>query len=413
MTDREICEISSTLGDSFPAKPNAFMPWTRVVLLMLKAVRMGELHLQTPNGQLHIIKGAEPGPKAHLLLRSDAVCRHLLLGGDLRFGEDYMDGAWDTPDLTALLAFGAANRNALAKALDGTRLGRFMKTLGHFSNRNTKSGSRRNIAHHYDIGNAFYGKWLDPSMTYSSAVFEPGEEDLEPAQRRKYRRIADMLQLEPGQTVLEIGCGWGGFASVAAREYGARVVGLTLSQEQHDYATERAKREGIADKVSIELCDYRDVDGRFDHIASIEMFEAVGEQYWPVFFDQVKARLTDTGRAAMQIITINDRDFEAYRRNPDFIQKYIFPGGMLPSEARLTDHFDASGLECVANDGFGIDYARTLAIWRERFLARWPEIAPLGFDERFRRMWEYYLCYCEGGFRAGLIDVRQIALKHA
>jgi cyclopropane-fatty-acyl-phospholipid synthase len=250
-------------------------------------------------------------------------------------------------------------------------------------------------------------------MTYSSAVFESGEEDLEPAQRRKYRRIADMLHLEQGQTILEIGCGWGGFASVAAREYGARVVGLTLSQEQHDYAIERAKREGISDKVSIQLCDYRDVDGRFDHIASIEMFEAVGEQYWPVFFDQVKARLTETGRAALQIITINDKDFGSYRRNPDFIQKYIFPGGMLPSVNRLARQFDASGLRCVANDGFGMDYARTLAIWRERFLARWPEIAPLGFDERFRRMWEYYLCYCEGGFRAGLIDVRQIALKQA
>lgn len=392
---------------------DGFMPWTRALLVMLKAVRAGELTVHAPNGRTYRFGGAESGPDAELTLGSDAVARRLLLGGDVRFAEDYMDGIWETPDLASLIEFAASNRRSIHRAISGTPLGRLVKSVRHFANRNTRSGSRRNIAHHYDIGNAFYGKWLDPSMTYSSAVFDPGVEDLEPAQRRKYRRIADMLRLEAGQTVLEIGCGWGGFASVAAREYGAKIVGLTLSQEQHDYAIERAKREGIADKVSIQLCDYRDIDGRYDHVASIEMFEAVGEKFWPTFFEQVKARLTDTGHAALQIITINDDGFDAYRRNPDFIQKYIFPGGMLPSVQRLTEQFGRVGLECVANDGFGTHYARTLAIWRRRFLESWAEISPLGFDDKFRRMWEYYLCYCEGGFRSGHIDVRQFALKHA
>jgi cyclopropane-fatty-acyl-phospholipid synthase len=413
MTDQKTADYPLPMTGLRPKRTDMLMPWTRALLIMLRAVRIGTLTVHAPNGESYRFEGQTPGPHAEVRLSTDDVSRKLLLGGDVRFGEAYMEGGWDTPDLPALIEFGAQNQRALSRAIDGTRIGRFFKSLQHFANRNTKRGSRRNIAHHYDIGNAFYGKWLDPSMTYSAAVFEAGEEDLEPAQRRKYRRIADMLRLEPGQTVLEIGCGWGGFASVAAREYGARVVGLTLSQEQHDYAIERAKREGISDKVSIQLCDYRDVDGRFDHIASIEMFEAVGEKYWPTFFDQVRARLTDTGHAAMQIITIDDEGFETYRRNPDFIQKYIFPGGMLPSVGKLTEHIEASGLECFANDGFGSHYARTLAMWRERFHARWHEIAPLGFDERFRRMWDYYLCYCEGGFRAGHIDVRQIALKHA
>ncbi|WP_420405337.1 class I SAM-dependent methyltransferase [Nisaea sp.] len=413
MTDHEMADYPLPAAGLRPHRTDPFMPWTRAVLVMLRAVRVGELTVHAPNGESYCFRGPDVGPRAEVRLGSDAVSRKLLLGGDVRFGEAYMDGNWETPDLPALIEFGAANRRALSRAIDGTSFVRLVKSVQHFTNRNTKRGSRRNIAHHYDIGNAFYGKWLDPSMTYSAAVFDCGEEELEAAQRRKYRRIADMLRLEPGQTVLEIGCGWGGFASVAARDYGARVVGLTLSQEQHDYAIERAKREGIADKVSIQLCDYRDIDGRYDHIASIEMFEAVGEKYWPAFFDQVRSRLTDTGHAALQIITIDDADFEDYRRNPDFIQKYIFPGGMLPSVSKLKEQFRASGLECVADDGFGSHYARTLAMWRERFHARWHEIAPLGFDERFRRMWDYYLCYCEGGFRAGNIDVRQIALKHA
>jgi cyclopropane-fatty-acyl-phospholipid synthase len=285
---------------------------------------------------------------------------------------------------------------------------RLLQVLRHRLNRNTRSGARRNIHAHYDLGNHFYEAWLDRTMTYSSAVFAPGDNDLASAQTRKYRTLAEALDLKPNHHVLEIGCGWGGFATFAAKEIGCRVTGLTISPSQAAYAREHIAQTGLAERVEIKLQDYRDERGSYDRIASIEMFEAVGEAYWPVFFRTLVERLKAGGRAGLQVITIRQESFEVYRREIDFIRHYIFPGGMLPTLDTMQTLGNRVGLTLQRERAFGLDYARTLVQWRERFRAAWPEIRPLGFDERFRRLWEYYLAYCEAGFRTGNIDVRQM-----
>ena len=386
---------------------------TRVAFLVLRQLRRGTLVVELCDGQRFEFVGPEKGPSAEVRLTQPSVARKLLLGGDLAFAESYMAGECDTPDLGALTELFALNLNDLNQAIEGRWFGRLIRRARHFGRRNSKFGSRRNISHHYDIGNGFYARWLDPTMSYSAAIFDSPDEDLSQAQWRKYRRLAELLDLQPGQTVLEIGCGWGEFARLLAREYSVKVVGITLSTEQCQEAKRRIAKDGLVDKVEIRLQDYRDVSETYDRIASIEMLEAVGESYWPVYFEKLHRCLARGGRAALQVITINDAGYESYRRNPDFIQKYIFPGGMLPSPSRLTNQFQAAGLTPFADDGFGDHYARTLAIWRRKFLESWPSILDSGFDDRFRRMWEYYLAYCEGGFLAGHIDVRQIGLKHA
>jgi cyclopropane-fatty-acyl-phospholipid synthase len=295
--------------------------------------------------------------------------------------------------------------------LSGRPLARFWQIVRHVLNRNTKAGSRKNIHAHYDLGNRFYSAWLDGSMTYSAAIYEPGDNDLAAAQERKYRALADKIAARPGHHILEIGCGWGGFAEFAAREIGCKVTGLTISKEQFDFATERMARAGLSDKVTIKLLDYRDETGQYDAIASIEMFEAVGESYWPTYFQQLRDRLKPGGRAGLQVITIREDSFPFYKREIDFIRAYIFPGGMLPTPTHMRDLGAKFGLPMVGERIFGQDYARTLADWRDRFRAAWPDLTPLGFDERFRRMWEYYLAYCEAGFRSGNIDVRQMVFS--
>jgi cyclopropane-fatty-acyl-phospholipid synthase len=284
------------------------------------------------------------------------------------------------------------------------------RRLWHALNANTRRGSKRNIAAHYDLGNNFYSRWLDATMTYSCALFARPETDLAEAQRAKYGAIADKLALAPGRRVLEIGCGWGGFASFAARERQANVTAITISREQLDFVRARIQREGLGERVDARLVDYRDLQGKFDAVASIEMFEAVGEKYWPAFFDKVASSLEPGGRAALQIITIADRWFEGYRKGVDFIQRYIFPGGMLPSPGALAREAARAGLKIDRQEFYGQHYAHTLGLWHERFRAAWPEIAPLGFDLRFRRMWEFYLAYCQAGFRSGSIDLTQLAL---
>jgi cyclopropane-fatty-acyl-phospholipid synthase len=281
----------------------------------------------------------------------------------------------------------------------------------HWLNRNTRKGSRKNISAHYDLGNAFYKEWLDPTMTYSSALFSTGAHDLESAQTAKYRTLALDLGIGPKDHVLEIGCGWGGFAEFAARDIGCRVTGLTISREQHDFAVARMAKAGLSDKVEIKLQDYRDETGKYDRIASIEMFEAVGEEYWPVFFGKVKDCLKAGGTAGMQIITINESAYPTYRKRPDFIQRYVFPGGMLPTPAILKSLGAEQGLSYLRERVFAQDYARTLAEWRKRFWGSWEKINPLGFDDRFKKLWEFYLHYCEAGFRAEYIDVRQVIYK--
>ena len=373
----------------------------------------GALNVHLPDGRRLRFEGREPGIEATLVLRDYRFARRLALSGDLGLAEAYLRGEWDTPDLTAFLHLFAANHQLVATLLPDKPLVRLWQVLRHAVNRNTRRGARRNIHAHYDLGNEFYATWLDRTMTYSAALFAPGDTDLARAQLRKYRAIAEAAELRPDHHVLEIGCGWGGFAEFAARDIGCRVTGLTISREQYDFARSRFAKAGLTDRVEIKLLDYRDETGLFDRIVSIEMFEAVGEAFWPAFFGQLRDRLAAGGRAAVQVITIREENFDRYRREIDFIRRYIFPGGMLPSPRVMRDLGARFGLPLSGETIFGHDYAATLAAWRERFQAAWPQLGPLGFDERFRRMWEYYFAYCEAGFRSGNIDVRQMVFAKA
>jgi len=306
-----------------------------------------------------------------------------------------------------------ANFDRIGRLLSGNPLFRLINAVSHALNRNSKTGSRRNIHAHYDLGDDFYRLWLDPGLNYSSALFTAPGQDLAVAQRNKHAALARSMDLKRGQSVLEIGCGWGGFAEFAAREYDADVTAITISRAQHDYAASRIQAAGLGEKVKIAFCDYRDVEGQFDRVASIEMFEAVGEAYWPAYFNTVHDRLVPGGQAGLQIITIQDELFDGYRARPDFIQLHIFPGGLLPSEARLRQETDRAGLAWRDLRRFGQDYADTLAAWAKQYHARLPEIRAQGFDARFDRLWRYYLGYCEAGFRTGRTDVIQLGLSKA
>jgi cyclopropane-fatty-acyl-phospholipid synthase len=361
-----------------------------------------------PDGRTLRLGGMEPGPAAAMTLYNYGFASRLLNGGDIGIAEAYLHGEWDTPDLTQFLYLFCVNHDLIQAMLGDKPLMRFVQIVRHWFNRNTRRQARRNIYAHYDIGNAFYSAWLDPSMTYSSGLFEDHTSDLTAAQNNKYRRLAEAIDVQPGQKLLEIGCGWGGFAEFAARAFGAKVVGLTISKEQRDFAQKRIRDAGLNEKVEIRLQDYRDEHDRYDRIASIEMIEAVGEQFWPKYFFQLRDRLLPGGLAGIQAITIQDSLFQTYRREVDFIQRYVFPGGMLPSPQILKSLGERFGVPVIRERIFGQDYAKTLAIWRSNFRAAWPNLMPAGFDDRFRRLWEYYLAYCEAGFLSGNIDVRQV-----
>jgi cyclopropane-fatty-acyl-phospholipid synthase len=326
--------------------------------------------------------------------------------------EAYIDGLWESPDVSGVMRLATANEAEWLETLRGRPLLRLANRVLHLLRPNSRRGARRNIIDHYDLGNEFYAAWLDQGMTYSSALFTAPDQTLEQAQAEKMHALCRALDLRPGMQVLEIGCGWGGFAEVAARDYGARVTGLTLSPSQLELARKRIADAGLADRVELRLQDYRDVQGQFDRIASIEMFEAVGERYWPVYFEVLNARLRPGGLAGLQTIALADHLWADYRRGADFIQRHVFPGGMLPTVGKLHEHARAAGLEWRGDRWFGVDYAETLARWQTRFQACWPRIAasPGGFDAQFKRLWEYYLAYCETGFRAGWTDVGQIVL---
>jgi len=370
----------------------------------------GRLAFVLPSGRTLQIEGKKSGPDARLIVRDFRFVSRVLAAGDIGFGEGFMAGEWDTPDLSALLEAFTANLDRLTRLMDGNFFVRGVNSLLHSLNRNNKRGSRRNILAHYDLGNAFYSRWLDPSMTYSSARYERPGQSLSEAQRNKYASLARQIGLGPDNHVLEIGCGWGGFAEFAAGEVGAKVTGITISPSQFEFARKRLFEQGLADKADIRLVDYRDVEGRFDRVASIEMFEAVGEEYWPLYFQKIHEVLSPGGRAGLQIITIRDELFEGYRSRADFIQKYIFPGGMLPSETRLRQETDRAGLEWSDIVRFGQNYADTLAEWASRFEGAWDDIKGLGFDEKFRRLWRFYLSYCEAGFRTERTNVVQLSL---
>ena len=381
--------------------------------LMAKNWGVGSLEVDLPGGRKLAITGPKPGPHGGLIVKDYRFMRRCLSSGAIGFAEGFMAGEWDTPDLPALLEVFSLNFDRIARLVEGNAFMRTVNRFLHDRNRNTRKGSRHNIHAHYDLGNGFYSQWLDSTMSYSSAVYASPATPLHEAQEAKYAALAQGMGLETGHHVLEIGCGWGGFAEYAASKVGARVTGVTISQAQYDFAKKRLFDQGLAERADIKLIDYRDVDGRFDRIASIEMFEAVGQEFWPAYFSQVNSLLQPGGRAGLQIITIKDELFDDYSRNADFIQTYIFPGGMLPSEARLRQEIGRAGLAWQSVSRFGHDYARTLNQWADRFQQAWTAIQPLGFDERFRRLWLFYLGYCEAGFRTGRTDVVQLTLGKA
>jgi cyclopropane-fatty-acyl-phospholipid synthase len=383
---------------------------THFVLKALDRLTIGCLTLHLPDGTVRRFGNLSDPREAVLEVRDGRFFRRVLLDGDIGFAEAYMEGYCDSPDLPRLISLLAENQQALGKIAHSNAMHNLALKLLHRWRQNSRAGSKRNIHAHYDLGNCFYGLWLDPTMSYSSALFGGETRSLEAAQAAKYERVLTQLGARQGDTILEIGCGWGGFAEVAARR-GMRVTGITISREQLDYARARLERAGLADRVDLQFRDYRDIEGKYDHIVSIEMIEAVGERYWPDYFAVLKRHIAPGGSALVQAIVIADDFFEGYRSRPDFIQTYIFPGGMLLSPQRLGEQCRRAGLKIAELYSFGLDYAHTLETWLGRFDAASDQVGRLGFDERFRRMWRYYLAYCAAGFSTRRTDVLQAHFK--
>jgi cyclopropane-fatty-acyl-phospholipid synthase len=378
-----------------------------MALKLLRRMRHGVLQLDLPDGRS--LCCGEGQHTATAALKTWTPLAAAMKTGDIGLGESFIDGDWSTDDLPGLIELFIRNRHEFDALIYGGRCSGLWYRLRHLLRRNTRSGSRRNIRAHYDLGNDFYRLWLDPSMTYSSALFAKEGASLQEAQTLKYRRILDELKVAANDSVLEIGCGWGGFAEIAARERQAKVTALTLSEAQLCFARRRLADAGMA--VDLRLCDYRDMHGRFDAITSIEMLEAVGERWWPDYFACLSRNLKPVGRACVQTIVIADDLFERYRKGTDFIQQYIFPGGMLPSPSAFRRAAERAGLRVAQAFRFGHDYARTLREWRRAFHVQAAQVRLLGFDECFVRAWEFYLAYCEAGFRAGSLDVVQFTLE--
>lgn len=389
------------------ATPVAVPRKAAMILRLLERLETGSLALDLPDGSRRTVGRGEPS--ASISVSDWAVFEDALRRGDVGFAEGWIDGRWSTDSLSRLLSLLVINRRELESAIYGTWWGQLFDRLRHLLRANTRAGSRRNIHAHYDLGNAFYQLWLDPSMTYSSGLFEgDSTRSLEDAQHAKNRRLLDELSLPSGASVLEIGCGWGGFAEAAASR-GLHVTGLTLSTEQLAHARERLSRTAHG-QARFVLRDYRDETGVYDGIASVEMFEAVGERYWQAWFKSVARCLRPGGRAAIQTITIDEALFDRYRRGTDFIQQYVFPGGMLPTRSGFDELARKAGLQVLAQHSFGPDYALTLKLWRERFMSVLDQVRALGFDDRFIRTWEFYLAYCEAAFEHGNTDVVQFTL---
>jgi cyclopropane-fatty-acyl-phospholipid synthase len=377
----------------------------KLVIQLLEKIQFGRLELRLPDGTCQVFGEGEHGVSMHV--HDEVMFSQILARGDIGLAEAYIDGAWDAPDLTGVMTLLAKNRDALRTAVYGRWQSLLMARIRHWLNNNSKTGSRKNIMAHYDLGNDFYKLWLDPSMSYSSALYRAVDDgNLETAQRAKYRRILRRVGAQPGQHVLEIGCGWGGFAEMAVAD-GLKTTGVTLSPAQLAWAQKRVPEANLL------LNDYRDIGEQYDHVVSIEMFEAVGERWWPSYFKTIKKALKPGGRAVIQSITIRDDIFGEYRKGTDFIQQHVFPGGMLPSRSAFRAAAAKQGLTVRSEYAFGHDYARTLAEWRVSFEEKWPEIAAQGFDETFHRLWRMYLCYCEAGFLAGSVDVVHFELDHA
>ncbi|MBV8657598.1 MAG: class I SAM-dependent methyltransferase [Burkholderiales bacterium] len=383
----------------------------KLFLALLERISVGTLNLRTPSGETRHFGAHQQECAAELQINDWRACSTILKAGDIGLAEAYRNGWIDSPDFTALIRLAILNEAVLTSAFSGSLLGRIWYALLHRLRRNTRSGSRRNIHAHYDLGNRFYQLWLDNSWTYSSALFNGDfSQTLQSAQEAKYQRILDQLELRPGMRVLEIGCGWGGFAVYAAQR-GVHVRGVTISPSQLEIAQGRARSSGLLPMIELSLCDYRDIEGTYDAVVSIEMFEAVGEAYWSQFFDVVRKCLSPSGQALVQTITIDDGRFPAYRASSDFIREFVFPGGMLPSPSIFGRVAANCGLHVVDAFRFGPDYAETLRRWRQAFESHLDDIRHQGFDEAFIRIWRLYYQYCEAGFDAGTIDVQQFRLR--
>ena len=392
--------------------PTKRPPAMKILSLLLRNVKFGQIQLALPDGEILTFGRKSSDGPAVVKVYNMAFFNRTLRQGAMGFAESYMDGEWSSPDLAKLLILLNSNMTMLQQSIGKNRFTQWINRIIHILRPNTRKGAKRNIHAHYDLGNEFYALWLDATMTYSSALFRDSQQTLRDAQDEKYRALAASTDIGPNDHVLEIGCGWGGFAEFVAREIGCKVTGITISNEQLAFAKNRIAMAGLQEKVDFKFCDYRDLTEKYDRIVSIEMFEAVGETYWPTYFEKVRACLKPGGKAGLQIITIAKERFDSYRKKTDFIQRYIFPGGMLPSPERLDAEFTNADLKLVACEDFAADYARTLAEWRHRFLEGWPEVQALGFDARFRNMWEYYLAYCEAGFTTRSIDVSHFTLMH-
>lgn len=377
---------------------------------IVASIDIGKITVVLPSGERVEHIGTRPGPSVAISIHKWRAVRRLATGGDLGFAEAYIDGDWSTPNLEACLELAARNLDLLDGRISGHLAARLLHRFRHALRANNKAGSRKNIAYHYDLGNAFYREWLDTSMTYSSALYTEPTLSLEEAQRAKIERVKQLLSIAGGERVLEIGCGWGALAASLGHA-GAMVDGVTLSAAQLDYAAQCIHANGLQGAVRLQLKDYRDITGTYDRIVSIEMLEAVGEAYWPLFFSTLQQRLRAGGHAVLQVITIDESRFAAYRGAADFIQRHVFPGGMLPTKGIIQEQAARAGLQLVQCEYFGPDYARTLLEWRKRFRAAWPRISALGYSEQFHRLWDYYLCYCAAGFQAGTIDVGLYVLE--
>lgn len=383
---------------------------SRAIQAAVLSIDVGRITVVLPSAERIEHTGTQAGPSASIIIRKWRALRRLATGGDLGFAEAYIDGDWTTPDLEAVLDLAARNIDLIDEQISGSWPMRLLNRIQHVLRANSRTGSRKNIAYHYDLGNAFYKEWLDASMTYSSALYTSPGLSLEEAQAAKIDRVENLLRLTGGEHVLEIGCGWGALAERLGRA-SARVSAITLSSEQLGFADRRIRLSGLQDTVKFELKDYRDVTETYDRIVSIEMLEAVGEEYWPVFFKTLHQRLRAGGFAVLQVISISESRFASYRGAADFIQRHVFPGGMLPTKTILNAQASRAGLRLAQTEYFGMDYATTLVEWRRRFLAAWPKIKALGYSDEFHRMWDYYLCYCAAGFKAQTIDVGLYVLE--
>ena len=384
---------------------------TKLFFKIMEQIQVGHFVLTMPDGEVRQYKGKTPGRRGDLIIKDLAGISKIVASGDIGLAEAYRDGMVDSPDMTSLLLLCIENQNALEAVFRGNFFGMIYYRLRHYFRGNSRKGSKKNIEAHYDLGNNFYQLWLDPTMTYSSAIFKNADESLEQAQKNKYQRIIDTIKPKNSDHILEVGCGWGGFATMAASQTGCKVTCLTLSQEQYQYATDLVRKMGLEGQVTIKICDYRDEAGTYDHIVSIEMIEAVGEEYWEQYFNMIENKLRPGGKAMLQSIYIVDDLFDNYRKSTDFIQQYIFPGGMVLAPQVFEKYSAKNNLEIKDFYKFGLDYAQTLNLWRREFKEKYEHVKRIGFDDAFLKIWDFYYIYCEAGFLSRRIDVAQIVLE--